>query len=61
MAKMLRVVQVRSAIGRPGDQRRTLVGLGLSRPNKAKVLQDTDAIRGMLRKVQHLVRVEPFE
>lgn len=61
MAKMLRVVQVRSGIGRPGDQRRTLSGLGLGRPNKAKVLQDTESIRGMLRKVQHLVRVEPVE
>jgi len=61
MAEKLRVTQVRSGIGRPGKQRATLRGLGLTRMHKTVVLADTPAIRGMIRKVQHLVRVEPYE
>lgn len=61
MAKQLKVTQVKSAIGRPEQQKRVLAGLGLSRTGKSKVLIDTDAIRGMIRKVQHLVRVEPAD
>jgi large subunit ribosomal protein L30 len=55
------VTQVRSAIARPGKQRLVLRGLGLTRMNKSVVLNDTAAIRGMIRKVQHLVRVDPAE
>ena len=54
----LTVTQVRSPIGRPKDQRQTLVGLGLNKLNRTKVLEDTPAVRGMIRKVEHLVRVE---
>jgi len=61
MAGKLKVTQVRSGIGRPSDQRLTLRGLGLTRMHKSVVLKDTDAIRGMIRKVQHLVAVEPAE
>lgn len=57
-AKSLRVTQVRSPIGRPGDQRRTLVGLGLNKLNRACELEDTAAVRGMIDKVRHLIRVE---
>ena len=54
----LRVTQTGSAIGRPGDQRQTLIGLGLNKLNRTRELEDTPAVRGMVNKVRHLVRVE---
>jgi large subunit ribosomal protein L30 len=59
MAGKLKVTQIRSGIGRPSDQRLTLRGLGLTRMHKSVVLKDTEAIRGMIRKIQHLVVIEP--
>ncbi|MFQ5514737.1 MAG: 50S ribosomal protein L30 [Myxococcota bacterium] len=56
--KTLRVRQVRSSIGFARDQRATLRGLGLRRPGTLRVLEDTPAVRGMIRKVSHLVRIE---
>jgi large subunit ribosomal protein L30 len=56
--KTLTVVQVASPIGRQGDQRATLIGLGLNKINRARQLEDTPAVRGMIAKVSHLVRVE---
>jgi large subunit ribosomal protein L30 len=56
--KTVKVTQIRSPIGRPGDQRKTLIGLGLNKMNRSKELEDTPAVRGMINKVQHLVRVE---
>ena len=44
--------------GRKADQKQTLVGLGLNKINRTRELEDTPAVRGMIRKVQHLVRVE---
>jgi large subunit ribosomal protein L30 len=61
MALKLKVTQVRSGIGRPKPQRLVLKGLGLRRINKSVILQDTPAIRGMIRKVSHLVDVQPVE
>ncbi|WP_428264614.1 50S ribosomal protein L30 [Haliangium sp.] len=61
MAIKLKVTQVRSGIGRDKKQRLTLRGLGLRRVHGTAVLEDTPAIRGMIRKVSHLVRVEPVE
>ena len=58
MAIKLKVTQVKSGIGRPETQRKTLEGLGLRGPHKSVVLQDSEAIRGMIRKVSHLVTVE---
>ena len=58
MAIKLKITQVRSGIGRSKTQNRTLEGLGLRGPHKSVILQDTDAIRGMIRKVSHLVTVE---
>jgi large subunit ribosomal protein L30 len=58
MAIKLKITQVKSGVGRPETQRKTLEGLGLRGPQKSVVLQDTDAIRGMIRKVSHLVTVE---
>jgi large subunit ribosomal protein L30 len=59
MAGMLRVIQTRSAIGRTKDVRATLRGLGLTRLNRPVLVKDTESARGMIRKVQHLVSVEP--
>jgi large subunit ribosomal protein L30 len=61
MAIKLKVTQVRSGIGRPQPQRLVLKGLGLRKLNKSVILQDTPAIRGMIRKVSHLVTVEAAE
>ncbi len=61
MAGKIVVTLVRSGIGRPETQRRTLEGLGLKRLNRKVVLEDTAEVRGMIRKVAHLVRVEPLE
>jgi large subunit ribosomal protein L30 len=61
MAIKLKITQVRSGIGRSDKQRATLAGLGLRGPHKTVVLQDTIEIRGMIRKVSHLVTVEAAE
>ena len=59
MAKStVKVVQVRSAIGREASQRKTLIGLGLNKIGRVRELEDTPAVRGMIKKVKHLVRVE---
>ena len=54
----VKVTQIGSPIRREKDQRATLVGLGLNKMNKTRELEDTPAVRGMINKVQHLVRVE---
>ena len=60
MAKStIKVVQIRSAIGREGSQRKTLIGLGLNKIGCVRELEDTPAVRGMINKVKHLVRFEP--
>ena len=59
MALHLKVTLVRSGINRPQDQKDTIKGLGLTRLHKSVTLNDTPAIRGMIRKVSHLVKVEP--
>ncbi len=60
MAKStIKVVQIRSAIGREGSQRKTLIGLGLNKIGRVRELEDTPAARGMINKVKHLVRFEP--
>ena len=61
MAIKLNVTQVRSSIGRPKPQVLLLKGLGLRGIHKSSELQDTLAIRGMIRKVSHLVTVEAVE
>ena len=53
----IKVVQVKSPIGRPGDQRATLKGLGLDKVGREARVKDTPANRGMIKKVAHLVRV----
>ncbi len=56
--KIVKVTQIASANRRTKDQADTLRGLGLTRMNRTRELEDTPAVRGMIRKVQHLVRVE---
>ena len=56
--KRLRVTQIGSPIGRPADQRQTLVGLGLNKMHRSRELEDTPSVRGMINKVHHLVRWE---
>ena len=56
--KTLRVTQIASAAGRFADQRQTLAGLGLNKIRRTRELEDTPAVRGMINKVRHLVRVE---
>ncbi len=56
--KTLKVTQTGSATGRKSDQRATLIGLGLNKLHRSRELEDTPAVRGMVRKVSHLVRVE---
>ena len=55
--KTLVVKQIGSPIRRPADQRATLVGLGLNKMHRTRELEDTPAVRGMIRKVQHLVEI----
>jgi len=57
MAKKLVVKQIKSVIGRPETQRRTLAALGLGRIGKSAELDDNASIRGMIAKVSHLVSV----
>ena len=57
MAK-IKITQTGSPIRRTPDQRKTLVGLGLNKMHKTIELDDTPAVRGMIRKVQHMVTVE---
>lgn len=52
------VTQIGSPIGRQSYQRKTLIGLGLNKMNRTRELEDTPAVRGMIEKVKHLVRVE---
>ena len=60
MSKNIKLVvkQIKSAIGRKAYQRKTLIGLGLNKMNKEKILEDTPSIRGMIEKVKHLVEVK---
>ncbi|CAK7193333.1 50S ribosomal protein L30 [Commensalibacter sp. Nvir] len=54
----LKVTQIASAIGRKKNQKQTLVGLGLNRIGSTRELENTPAVRGMISKVRHLVKVE---
>ena len=56
--KTVTVTQIGSPIGRRYDQRETLKGLGLNRLHRTRELEDTPAVRGMITKVHHLVKVE---
>lgn len=55
--KTITVEQTGSPLRRPADQRATLIGLGLNKINRRSTLEDTPAVRGMIRKVSHMVRI----
>ena len=56
-AKTIKVEQTGSAIRRHSSQRETLIGLRLNKIGRVSELQDSPAVRGMIAKVQHLVRI----
>ena len=58
MAGQIKVKLVKSGIGFPKDQRDTIKGLGLKRLHHEKILNDTSATRGMVKKITHLVKCE---
>jgi len=57
----IKIIQTRSVIDRPKDQKRTIEALGLGRPNYEKIHNDTPQIRGMINKVSHLVKFEEIK
>ncbi len=56
--KRVRVTQTASVLGRKPGQKETLVGLGLNKIRRTRELEDTPSVRGMIRTVAHLVKVE---
>lgn len=56
--KKVKITQIGSPIGREEYQLATLKGLGLNKRHRSRVLEDTPAVRGMIARVHHLVRVE---
>ena len=57
----LRIIQIRSKIGYPQDQRATLQSLGLRKIRQQVIRPDNPAVRGMIHKVRHLITVEEDE
>lgn len=55
--KTITVEQIGSPLRRPDKQRRTLIGLGLNKMHRKRTLEDTPAVRGMVNKIAHLVRI----
>lgn len=55
--KTIRIKQIGSSIGRKFDQKQTLIGLGLNKIGRVRELEDTPSVRGMVRKVSHLVEI----
>jgi large subunit ribosomal protein L30 len=55
--KTITIEQIGSPSRRPGDQRATLIGLGLNKIRRQSTLKDTPEVRGMISKIPHLVRV----
>ena len=58
MSGKLKITLRKSVVGRPKKHRRTVESLGLRKLNKTVVLKDTPCVRGMIRKVPHLLEVE---
>ncbi len=54
----IKVTQTGSPIRREADQRATLIGLGLNKMHRTRELEDTPEVRGMIRKVAHMVKIE---
>jgi large subunit ribosomal protein L30 len=58
MPEKVRVTQIASSLGRKPGQKETMIGLGLNKIRQTRELEDTPSVRGMIRKVAHLVKVE---
>lgn len=54
----IKVTQVKSSIGRKYDQKQTLIGLGLNKIGRVVIVNATNSIKGMLKKVEHLLKIE---
>jgi len=54
----VKITQIKSAIRRPKDQKRTLEALGIRKLHTEKVVEESPAVLGMIRKVEHLLKVE---
>ena len=55
--KTIRIKQIGSSIGRKFDQKQTLIGLGVNKIGRVRELEDTPSVRGMVRKVSHLIEI----
>ena len=56
-SKKITIEQIGSALRRSPDQRKTLIGLGLNKIKKVRVIEDTDSVRGMIKKFNNLVKI----
>jgi len=56
--KTIKITQTGSPIRRQPDQRKTLIGLGLNKMHRTRELEDSPEVRGMIKRVQHMVSVE---
>ena len=61
MADKIKVTLIKSSIGNRKNQKENLKGLGLKKINVSRILENTPSVRGMIQKVQHLVRIETIE
>ena len=61
MTKKIKVIQIRSKIGAKRNQVSCLTGLGLRKINSFSVLENSPEVRGMIRKVNHLIRIEKID
>ena len=61
MADKIKVTLIKSSIGNRKNQKENLKGLGLNKINGSRILENTPSVRGMIQKVQHLVRIETIE
>jgi large subunit ribosomal protein L30 len=61
MKPKLKIVQQRSGISQPDNQRRILKGLGLRGPRSVAIVENSPSFRGMIKKVLHLVTVEEID
>jgi len=57
-AKKIKITQIKSSIGRPENQKRTLVALGLNKINRSREVEASPQVLGMVKTVEHLLKVE---
>jgi large subunit ribosomal protein L30 len=54
----VKITQIKSAIKRPADQKKTLIALGIKKLNKTREVEDSPSVMGMVNKVKHLLKIE---